>query len=603
MLSQNDILVFPKSRSAVLQRRIGASGKPELQLYYGDKEISFDDPAHFGFGEALARQSRFSAGDAVAWCSSEWPVVRDLLDQLLENGVLRRGDANATDEILFSRGDLASPLPPAQLTTPRCWADGPDVMRDLTGTALEPGYLELVVPIFRVAHMFMDQDGRQIGEANVFPKALRLDVPTEWRTCAYPGTRYQTERPMNVTALRAMRAHWQQMMALLLKVRAVYIARFPDAADGWTVGHLERLSTAVLALPSFMMLRHDAPLRNGALHPVLSNLFRVTDGLRMTMHQMLFVPIAEAMLKPSDTMTAAEVFGYAERNYSFHSDHGVCAGPRFMIEEFLSVLIDGAEPKNGLPEHLDSEVEAAAALIEPALDYAMLGLQSYGVVFSLWPAMTRAYEQIHRILDGMPRSESRAADSVRDRFRSHVHSVSSSYLANEDWRRHRETVYDDMYAECYRAVHGKEPVELLSAQIRASRLAEHGAARLVLDLTIANRLGREPNDELVGKIGAAIMDFLGSAQAILKLAEDIQYHTNQLLARPQPQRPVTLADINLHNLLLGKDQRSLPFLPDELSRLFGIEIRVDANSIEIRERAAQGAPAPDRNSAEMVLAG
>ena len=35
--------------------------------------------------------------------------------------------------------------------------------------------------MFRVAHIALDAEGRQVSEANVFPPALRLDVDTEWR--------------------------------------------------------------------------------------------------------------------------------------------------------------------------------------------------------------------------------------------------------------------------------------------------------------------------------------------------------------------------------------------------------------------------------------
>ena len=131
---------------------------------------------------------------------------------------------------------------------------------------------------------------------------------------------------MNVTALKVMRVHWRQMMAVLLRVREVYLKRFPEARKGWTVGDLERLSVAVLALPSYMLLKHDSRVENGKLHPVLSSIFRVTDGLRMTMHQMLFVPFGEPTRRPDTPMTAAEIFAYAERNHSLHSGHGVCAG-------------------------------------------------------------------------------------------------------------------------------------------------------------------------------------------------------------------------------------------------------------------------------------
>jgi hypothetical protein len=44
-------------------------------------------------------------------------------------------------------------------------------------------------------------------------------------------------------------------------------------------------------VPTFALMRARHRVANGALHPALSSLFRVTYGVRMTMHQMLFVQI------------------------------------------------------------------------------------------------------------------------------------------------------------------------------------------------------------------------------------------------------------------------------------------------------------------------
>ena len=178
-----------------------------------------------------------------------------------------------------------------------------------------------------MAHIVVDTDNRQIGEANVFPRALRLDVPTEWRTSNLPGSRYQPDKPMNVTAMKAMRAHWPHMMAGLARVRDAFLRRFPEADRAWTVGHLERLATAVLAVPTFQVMRRNG-IRNGQLDAALSSMFRVTDGLRMVMHQMLFIPVGEPVIPPTTRITVDAILDYAERNHSFHSDYGVCAGPR-----------------------------------------------------------------------------------------------------------------------------------------------------------------------------------------------------------------------------------------------------------------------------------
>ena len=236
VLDADDELVFPKHKRVVTQYSTDASGAAELHLYYGDKEISFDEPGLFGFGEGLAKHSRFVARTATTWGEGyDWPRVRELLEQLIEEGILRHVDANESGPI-STYGACPSPLPPAHGTVPRTWFECEAITRELTGHPLELGYLELVIPIFRVAHIAMDAEGRQVGEANVFPKPLRLDVPTEWRTCPHPGSRYQDDRPMNVTALKSMGKHWTQMMVALLRIRDAYLRRFPKARHGWTVG-------------------------------------------------------------------------------------------------------------------------------------------------------------------------------------------------------------------------------------------------------------------------------------------------------------------------------------------------------------------------------
>ena len=287
ILSGDDELVLPRHRRTIVQYARSTEGATELRLYYGDKEISFDDPGLFVFGENLAKHARFVARTAATWgLGDDWPRTRVLLLRLIDAGVLFHADEAEGDA---PGGDTVrpSPLPPATCPTARDWADCAAITHELTGRTVDPGHLELVVPIFRVAHIALDAEGRQVGEANVFPRALRLDVPTEWRTCNFPGSRYQTERPMNVTALKSMRAHWPQMMAGLLRVREAFSRRFPEADGAWTVGHLERLATAVLALPTWQLVivlsttdndaRRERPVASGAVVDVPGHR-RVADG-------------------------------------------------------------------------------------------------------------------------------------------------------------------------------------------------------------------------------------------------------------------------------------------------------------------------------------
>jgi hypothetical protein len=154
LLDADDELVFPKHRRVFTSYSTDAARVTELHLYYGEKEISFDDPELFAFGEGLAEQSRFVARTATTWGEEyDWPRVRDLLEQLLEEGILRRADANEPGPISTHDGAWPSPLPPAHTTVPRTWFECEAIHRELTGRLLELGYLELIMPTYRVAHV------------------------------------------------------------------------------------------------------------------------------------------------------------------------------------------------------------------------------------------------------------------------------------------------------------------------------------------------------------------------------------------------------------------------------------------------------------------
>jgi hypothetical protein len=585
-LEPDDELVLPKPKRAVTRYIAKDGGQTQLYFDYGEKEIVFDDPNLFAFGEALASRSRFVAKSATTWGKGYgWPLVRELLEQLLDEGILRHAGAVESAPI-GANGVCPSPLPPAQTTTPRSWFECEAITRELTGRAVELGYLELIVPIYRVAHIALDAEGRQVGEANVFPSRLRLDVPTHWRTCQHAGSRYQDERPMNVTALKTMRAHWTPMMAALLHIREAYLRRFPKARSGWTVGDLQRLSTLVLTLPAYLMMRAQDRVENGALHPVLSSMFRVTDGVRMTMHDMLFIPITEPTRPPDAPITSDEIYAYAERTGSFLSDYGVCAGPRVMIEEFLRVLVDGKPIEGADAAALDPAVQAALAMLEPAVDYALYGLQAHAVVFSLWPLMSRAYEQLWTIVEPLRGDRSTALGALRNNLHGNVDYMQHTLLKTEAWRQSRERVLADMYEQC--AIGLDAPLsQTLSERIAPASMAQHadaaGRLRAILQRRFADSAGA---GVVVTPMVDTLMTYFRQEQAIVAAASEIQARTNELLVRTAPLRPFAASDADLYYRMQQDTERQLPYLVSELESVLGMRISVTRDAIDVADRAA-----------------
>jgi hypothetical protein len=585
-LAPEDELHLPMNKRVIVQYANSPEGVRELHLYCGDKEIVFDEPELFAFGEALARHASFIAGDTLQWAEGyDWPRISELLVQLIEEGVLQRGMPDLASTGTGEGKDQPSPLPPAPSDRPRTWDECEAITREITGHALEEGHLELVVPVFRVAHIALDAEGRQVGEANVFPRPLRVEVPTRWRTCIYPGSRYLDPKPMNVSALKAMRAHWPQIMSALLRIRAAYLKRFPAARGTMTLGDIERLSVAVLALPTYQLVRQQGGTANGELHPVLSNMFRVTDGLRTTTHQMLFLPVAEATLSPDTPVSAAEIHAYAERNYSFHSAQGVCAGPAIMIEQFLRVLIDGEDSGNFANVTLDAPVEAALADMEAVVDYGLLGLQAFAVVFSTWPVMTRTYARMATIARDWPGVRTATLERLDGYLREKAEVLQKeTYHATEEWRANRERVYGNMFEQCAAGL--GDPVRQPLSQRLAGRLTEeHRAPSETLRGILERRCTTGPGSDAGGVdlLVDTLMHFFVRTQEILCLASSVQERINTLVGRAQPTRLFTARDVDIHILLQGEEARRLPQLVDELERVLGLRVDITRKHVAIAE--------------------
>lgn len=565
-------LVLPLHRRMVVQQSL-EDERPILNLYYDDKHISFDDPHFFPFARSLAKADRFAALDATDWGNGyEWSEVEPLLAQLFEAEILVPEHQNSVER---QRADQPSPLPPAQSTQACTWAEIGDITHRLAGRSVDPAHLELVVPMFRVAHIWLDGDGRQVGEANVFPRALRLDVPTEWMTCPYPGTRHGSERPMNTTALKAMRAHWPQMMSALARIRNAYLARYPDAAAAPTIADVERLSALVLAVPTYQLVRQKGPIDNGALHPALSSLFRVTDGLRMATHQMMFVPVGEDQIPPRTPARVDDILDYVERNYSFHSETGVCAGPANLVREFLEVLVEG----KAVPDvALEPAVEAALADMPAAFDYGLRAMQAHCALFTIYPLMAACYAELDATL-----ASSEAAPEIVAAFAKRAETVRTrTLLARDRWRLDRIRTYHELFDGCSDGLADASPTldELLAS---ASRGPDATAVADTL------RRAGKVSQATASSIAPLISRFAAEAHAALRAAALMQGHVNRLLGRPPSVAPFSFADLDVHGHLLGDVPQRMPILTTELEAHLGIRVAIDADAFTISPATAGNA--------------
>jgi hypothetical protein len=444
------------------------------------------------------------------------------------------------------------------------------------------------VPVYRIAHPALDAEGRQVGEANVFPPALRLDVKTEWRSCSYPGSRFQDKCPMNVTALKSMVKYWKPMMATLLRIRNEYLNRFPDARERWTISHVERLATLVLSLPTYLLMRDRDRVESGRLHPLLSSMFRVSDGLRMTAHFMLVLPTDKRPLDPSAPIQASDVYPFAEKTAAFLSTHGVCAGPRPMIEEFLSVLVDGKAAEGVAEVLLDEEIEEALTSLGLAFDYGLHALQAYAVSFSLWISVSKAYQRVLEVLSAAPEGASGSVCSFRHRVEQRVDFFRvETLLGTDDGRNVYARVYADMYEQSQRGLRPTAAAACLEDKLTGAVDASYARTKEELRDLLVQRFAADGNDASlwISKLAAVLMDYLQREQATVRTAVEIQRNINELLGRRAPARALVASDLVLQHRLHNAE-RGFPYVIDDLADELGIVISVSSECITLQRRFA-----------------
>ncbi len=375
---------------------------------------------------------------------------------------------------------------------------------------------------------------------------------------------------MNMTALKSMTRHWKPTLRGVLAVREEFLRRSPQLPDGrWRMGDLHALACAVLALPSLELMRANAPVPNGELDPVLSSMFRVTDGVRMMASFLLL--LLESPNTYDTPISAAELYRATEQSNLLLSTRGVCAGPPYMIEEFFATLMDG-KPVAGAP----SPLAAWHDDIPAAMDYGLLGLQLYSLQSNLWSRMCGAYEVIHTALSEVEDEPG----GILGRMRGHVagdwERILGSGLDRASARTWAEARYGEMYEHAQRGMRGfrEDAPRHLQDVFTPARDEVDASARLRLRELLHARVDAPTGTrrDVLDAVADAMSEFLAVERSVLRAMEGAQRQINALLQRPQPARKLSGADLALNHRLRIGTIRMRPYLLDVLGDELGITV-------------------------------
>jgi hypothetical protein len=324
---------------------------------------------------------------------------------------------------------------------------------------------------------------------------------------------------------------------------------------------------------------------------------------------MLFVPFGEPTRSGTTPMTGFEAHQYAERNYSFHTSQGVCAGPPAMVDDFTAVILDRADPKGGWPDKLDPDVQAALDVVPQAVDYGLMGLQIFGSVFSLFPTQTAGHAQLREIILAWTKSDSPSLAAMRERCeRLHGLIQDSGWLKSDAYRKSRLIAYNEMYQKCSFGLTGQFPSPTLEEKYEnLPRLPEETMEKL--RAAFARTFHDLPDgEELFVQLAEWLGRFISFIQVATRTTLETQARINAHLGREQPKTVFMGRDLAKYSGLdktvdSKHERREPPFLADDIARAMGITIDITVDEVIITEGVREMAPAPREVPLDVPSAG
>jgi len=569
-LKPNEVLYIPKRRRLTHDRFKAEDGQEVLHLFYGEVELIFDEPDIASVGQKLLEVEQFRAEDAMTWSSGaphSWDKIRDLLEALIEQQVLSRvsdAPAGRTKESFPERlGEVPEGREPLTFSAHdnRC----PALTEKAFGRAFELSNLEVVVPVYRVGQPALDADGRQVGENNVAPRTLFLDLPTLRRQCNYAGSRYQNELPMNMTAIKAMTRQWPELLSLTEQFRKAVVARMPPHHPGvLTAGELHTIAVCTLASVGYVMVRGEDPVPNGQLDTGLAAVFRLIDGVRLVTNDLV-------RDTPEMPVTAQTIADYAERHAVYHGRHGVCAGPPALIDEYLRVLTGEARA----PIDVEPNVATRLGDLQAAIDYGLIGQRVESIVRFLGASHGLLHERLRAAFAGhLPRTGLQECVEAPVDV-AHYPLLRDDFPLEETFRREidfsrwlfariAEALPDAPNQGSLDELTKLDPVEQATSQRRLAEFFAHGLP--------ADKAVPEP---ICGELAAVAASALALERRCLRLVQREQAALNQRLRRPS--HPLTGAD-----LAVFTRPRNGPPLATTLADGLGISVTSDPASTVLR---------------------
>jgi hypothetical protein len=164
-----------------------------------------------------------------------------------------------------------------------------------------------------------------------------VGVPMKMSECPYPGLRFRHANKMNASALKQIVTHWSDSMDALASIRSLYLGYCASPKfDYWDVW---RVATLALAWPGYLIHRSRDPISSNSLPVVAATVFKIAKGIAPVAQRLAFSEtLNDGTPRP---VSGEELFTFADKHGELLGSNEVCAGPDDLIQEAVSLIVDG----------------------------------------------------------------------------------------------------------------------------------------------------------------------------------------------------------------------------------------------------------------------
>ncbi|MEP2944190.1 MAG: hypothetical protein ABJL18_02065 [Hyphomicrobiales bacterium] len=252
------------------------------------------------------------------------------------------------------------------------------LIRPLLKNPLEHDLMEFKYGLWSGVSSLFDEDERQLGEGNVSPMIFNHDIPTDVHSCKFSGSR--DGKLINMSSLRSTMKYFYEASAITVAIRDYHMEQINKPInENPNIWDLYVIARASLALIAYRYRSENRPITDRMPND-LGSQYKMVTGIYVICREM--VSAAHPAIKNNDSISAQELYDYADKHNLFESDTGmVCAGSARKIVEFLELAIQGRNHPEGAKLKLEKQGDHLDVLGRYAPDikgwysYAMLTIE------------------------------------------------------------------------------------------------------------------------------------------------------------------------------------------------------------------------------------